>query len=328
MQGCDILKGREGTAVMMPVNLHATENAKKLLKYLSEIGGQRIITGQHTKTVAMEEIAEIKRLTGKTPALRGFELLAYSPNIRYETADEECLKEVAENKNTLEEALAFGKTGGIVTFTWHWFSPLGGRDKSFYAENTDFDATLVLQEGTAEREAFFHDLDRIAELLKPFLAEDIPILWRPFHEAEGNWFWWGVKGPAVAAQLYRLQFDYFVNKYHLDNLLWVWNSPLPEGYPGDDVVDVISRDVYMPAGTATDYRKEYKELTAITAAKKPVALAEIGILPDMDLLQESRVPWCYYMTWCGEFVLTEKYNSRAALKQLYDSDYAVTFERL
>lgn len=313
---------------MTPVNTHATENAKKLLEYLSEIGGQKIITGQHTQTVPMEEVQEIKHITGRTPALRGFELLAYSPNIRYETADEECLTEVEENKNTIKEAFAFGKEGGIVTFTWHWFSPLGGWDKSFYADNTEFDATLVLQEGTQERAAFYHDLDVMAKLLKPFLEEDIPVLWRPFHEAEGNWFWWGVKGPKVAAQLYRLMYDYFVNTYHLDNLLWVWNCPLKEGYPGDDVVDVISRDVYVPVGTVTDYRKEYEELISITSAKKPVALAEIGILPDINLLEESRVPWCYYMTWSHEFVTTEKFNSHEELRRLYDSDYAVTFETL
>ena len=68
---------------------------------------------------------------------------------------------------------------------------MGGRDKSFYAANTDFDADRVLTEGTPEREAFFHDMDVIAGLLKLFCDNDIPVLWRPFHESDGDWFWWG-----------------------------------------------------------------------------------------------------------------------------------------
>lgn len=310
---------------MKPVNENATENAKKLLQYLEETSGNKIITGQHTQTVAMEEITHIKKITGAEPLLRGFELLAYSPNIRYETGDEHCQKEIDENKNTLEHALAFGRKGGIVTFTWHWFSPIGGQDKSFYSEKTDFDPSQVLVEGTKEREAFFHDLDVMAQYLAPFCKEDIPLLWRPFHESEGDWFWWGRKGPAVAAALYRLQFEYFVNKCHLNNLLWVWNCPLKEGYPGDDVVDIISRDLYAEKGTKTDYRKEYEELIAITDAKKPAALAEIGILPDIHMLEKSRVPWCYYMVWSKDFVMTEEFNRYEQLRELYDSSYTVKF---
>lgn len=310
---------------MKPVNPNATYQARRLLQYLSALGGRKILTGQHTQTVAMEEIDEILRVTGREPALRGFELLSYSPNIRYETGDEACRTEIDENRNTLEQARVFGRSGGIVTFTWHWFSPIGGRDKSFYAKNTDFDPERVLLMGTEERAAFYHDLDVIAGCLTPFRDEDIPILWRPFHEAEGTWFWWGRKGPAVAAKMYRMMYEYFVGVHHLDNLLWVWNCPLREGYPGDDVVDIISRDVYAEKGTRTDYRREYEELIAITEEKKPVALAEVGILPDMTKLEESRVPWCYFMTWSKEFMLGDEYNSREALREVYASDYAVTY---
>ena len=125
-----------------------------------------------------------RAVTGKEPVLRGFELLAYSPNIRYETGDTACRTETEENRGTLARALAFGRCGVILTFTWHWFSSLGGWDKSFYSR-TEFDPERVLQDGTPERTAFYRDPDVMAEHLKPFLLEDIPILWRPFHESEG-----------------------------------------------------------------------------------------------------------------------------------------------
>ena len=98
------------------VNPNATEKAKVLLNFLSETAGKAIITGQHTQTNPMEEIDYIKSKTGKEPLLRGFEMLAYSPNINDNDASEACLTEVYENRNTMETALKWTKaTGGIVT---------------------------------------------------------------------------------------------------------------------------------------------------------------------------------------------------------------------
>ena len=150
-------------------NENAISVAKKLLECLYEISGKKIITGQHTQTVPMEEINFIKSITGKEPKLRGFELLSYSPNINYAESDSECLIEVEENKNTVEQALKWAsESSGILTFTFHWFSPLGGKGKSFYSKNTDFDAERILVKGTEERKKFFSDMDSIAEILKKF----------------------------------------------------------------------------------------------------------------------------------------------------------------
>ena len=310
--------------MQVPVNENATKGARELLSYLCDTAGKAVITGQHTQTNYMEEAIYIHEKTGRYPKLRGFELLSYSPNINYEDATYECLKEIYDNRGTLETALEWArKSDGILTFSFHWFSPLYGKDKSFYAKNTEFDASKVLTEGTAEREAFYHDMDALAGLLQPFMDEDIPILWRPFHESDGEWFWWGAKGPEVAKKLYRLMFEYFTGVYHLDNLLWVWNSRLKEGYPGDEYVDVISVDVYLKGYAPTDYQAEYEELIANTTRNKVAALAEVGYLPDMKMLEKSHIPWAYFMLWSKEFCIGEEYNSVESLKAVYDSDYAI-----
>lgn len=307
------------------VNPNASERAQKLLNYLSETAGKAIIMGQHTQTNPMEEIAYIREKTGKEPLLRGFEMLAYSPNINYAEATEPCLTEVYENRGTMESALNWAKeTDGIVTLTFHWFSPLGGHDKSFYAKNTDFDAKQILVEGTPERAAFYHDLDVIAAELQKFRDADIPILWRPFHEADGEWFWWGAKGAVVAMKLYRLMFDYFVNAKELDNLLWVWNCPIAEAYPGDDFVDIVSVDIYLQKYEKTDYREQYEQLVQATSRNKTAALGEVGYLPDIELLSQSHTPWAYFMTWSKEFCIGEQYNTTDCLKSMYDSSYAIS----
>lgn len=306
-------------------NHNASAKAKKLLNYLSETAGKAIITGQHTQTTSMEEIDYIRKETGKEPLLIGFELLSYSPNINYENATEECLTEVYENRNTMETALKWAKeTHGIVTLTFHWFSPLGGRDKSFYAVNTDFDAARVLIDGTPERQAFYHDMDIIAVELKKFNDADIPVLWRPFHEADGDWFWWGAKGAEAARELYKLMFDYYTKVHHLDNLLWVWNCQLSEGYPGDEYVDVVSVDIYGDKYTETDYHDDYCKLIEATSVNKVAALAEVGYMPDIHLLEQSHTPWAYYMIWSKEFCIGEQYNALEQLKSMYSSSYAIT----
>lgn len=87
-----------------PVFKNSQKCVGNVLNYLSDISGVKIVTGQHTQTMAMEEIETIKRVTGKEPALLGIELLSYSPNINYTDTDDECMKEVLENNGTLKNA--------------------------------------------------------------------------------------------------------------------------------------------------------------------------------------------------------------------------------
>lgn len=311
-----------------PCNHYASPEVKAVLKYLAEISGKGIIIGQHTKAKKQEELSYILEVTDKEPALCGFELLAYSPNINYCNSDNECLQEVEENKNTLEEAWKWAEKKGLITFTWHWFSPIGGHDKAFYAANTDFDASKAVIEGTKEYEALLSDMDYMAGILKTFREKNIPILWRPFHEADGTWFWWGYRGPEVAKKLYRLMYDRYTNYHHLDNLIWVWNSPKKEGYVGDDVCDVISRDMYPPAHEHTDQKKAYDELVTITQEEKITAIAEIGTIPSVPELAKTKVPWAWFMTWCTEHVTSEKYTDKEELKRAYQHDYAITLDKL
>ncbi|KWX72301.1 glycosyl hydrolase [Paenibacillus jilunlii] len=312
-----------------PCNPNAIEEVKNVLRYLSELSGKGIITGQHTQTTVQKELRYIKDITGKLPALCGFELLAYSPNINYGDAGEACLMEVEENKNTLDNAWDWAlNKRGLITFTWHWFSPFGSRDKGFYTENTTFDASRAIIGGTEENKMLIADMDHMAALLKPFCEQRIPVLWRPFHESEGDWFWWGAKGPEVAKQLYRIMYERYTNHHGLNNLIWVWNSPLPEGYVGDDVCDVISLDLYPPKHTHTDLSIEYNELVRITPANKLTALGEIGVVPSLSMLAETRIPWVWYMIWSNDYGASGEWTTNEELRRAYDHPYAVTLDQL
>ncbi len=314
--------------VYKPVNENAQECVKNVMKYLSDISFKKIITGQHTQTMKQEELEYIETVTGKQPALLGFELLSYSPNINYLDTDDECMEEVLQNYGILKKAWEWAEKKGLITFTWHWFSPLGGHSKSFFTDNTDFDADKAVLDGTPENAALISDMDMMAGLLRPFCDRQIPILWRPFHEGDGNWFWWGVKGPETLKKLWRIMYERYNNVHGLNNLIWVWNSPVPECYPGDDVVDIISRDMYPPAHEHTSQFEMYDELTKITKEPKITLIGETGTLPSAKAVIEEGAGWASYMTWSHAFCIGEEFNTNEALKEMYNSPYAVTKENL
>ena len=312
----------------IPCDSRALPCVHRLLAYLDSIEGKGILTGQHTQSMAQEELHHIEKVTGKRPALLGFELLGYSPNIHLEGASEACIVEVEENRGTLERAWEWARLGGIITFTWHWFSPLGGHDKSFYMEHTDFDARQALIAGTPEHAAFYSDMDCMAALLRPFAEAGIPILWRPFHECDGKWFWWGAQGMDTARELFRAMYRYFTDHHHLHNLVWVWNNPVPEGYVGDEYCDIISRDFYPPAHAHSAFEDRWTELKRITPADKGCAIAETGVIPNGDDLADKKTPWLWYMTWSHGFCLNEEHNSFEALRRLYHHPWAITLDKL
>ncbi len=95
----------------------------------------------------------------------------------------------------------------------------------------------------------------------------------------------------------------------------ILNRLLKEGYPGDEYVDVISTDIYLPEYSATDYHEDYEKLIAETTKNKVAALAEVGYMPDIDMLKKSHTPWAYYMTWSKEFCIGEQYNRIEQVKK-------------
>lgn len=310
-----------------PVNKNASKEAIALLNYLKSIEGKGVIVGQHTQTLEQIELWYQQRVTGKLPALCGFELLSYSPNINYDECDKAALKEINENKDTLKRAFEWAEKGGIITFTWHWFSPIGGRDKSFFSKNTDFDAERALQEGTEENKAFYNDMKQMSNILSEFCEKGIPILWRPFHEAEGNWFWWGAKGMDVSRRLYRAMYRFYTEECGLNNLIWVWNNPKPEGYVGDEYCDIVTRDLYPPEHQHTSLAKEYDEICDVTN-EKPFAIGEIGTIPSIDDMCKEGVNWLWFMTWSFDFGASEKFTTNEVFNSQFNHPYAITLDKL
>jgi mannan endo-1,4-beta-mannosidase len=288
------------------VNPGASAEARALMTYLAQRYGQQALSGQQTGYY--EEIDYIYSYTGKLPAICGFDFL---------------------NAGDLDRALEWASYGGLVTFSWHWVAPAGGH---FYTDLTNFDVTRAVTPGTSENQFILADIDRIAAKLQVLQDAGVPVLWRPLHEAEGGWFWWGANGPAPCVQLYHIMYDRLTNYHHIDNLLWVWTSytspASPSWYPGNQYVDIVGYDNYPEPGDYGAFATYFDGLRTITGGHKLITMSENGPIPDPDALLGGQVGWLYFNTWSGDFIMDGQINDGAHLYDVYNHDYVVTLDEL
>lgn len=315
------------------VNPDATKEAKALMSYLVDMYGKHIISGQqelcgsHNYEESEAEFTYIKDKTGKMPALRGFDFMNYRGNGL--SWDDLCAERVVD---------WYKNKGGIPTVCWHWFSPanIGKKaDNSFYTESTTFSISKALTPGTAENTALLNDIKTMSEKFKQLQDAGVPVLFRPLHEAEGGWFWWGAEGPENCVKLYRLLFDKFTNEYNLNNIIWVWTSytydTSSKWYPGDDVVDILGYDKYnakdgLPNGSAIS--STFYNMVKLTNGKKLVTMSENDTIPQVSNLTNEMAGWLYFCPWYGWHLTGEQNNPVDWLKQMYTSDYCITLDEL
>ena len=318
-----------------PINPKATQNTIRLKKYLADIYGKKMISGQMDLTWrdSADMAGKVFKDTGKYPALMGYDFMNYVGG-------------GGDGRTQVEEAIAWWKKGGIVSFMWHWRGP--GRVKEFYTEKNNFSIPYdaITEELVTDSPQFKYitrDLDVIAKQLKRLQDADIPVLWRPLHEASGNdgdaWFWWGASGSGAYIALWHYMYDYFTNVKGLNNLLWVWNGQNEDWYPGDEYVDLMGMDIYEENHRAQKGKFEQTRDWSDDpyGDEKMVALTECGAIPDPDEMQRDDVYWLYFMVWNdtdargkdkSNFWEGGYWNDDEFKKKVYNSDFVITLDEL
>jgi mannan endo-1,4-beta-mannosidase len=319
------------SAAPKPTPAKYSENTQRLMKYLEDMYGKAIISGQQIAPWSPYEIPIIEKATGKTPAILGLDLIDYSPS-----------RVARGTKGTeVEKAIEWWESNGIVTFCWHWNAPMDlidssdqPWDKGFYTKATTFDVKKAMEDiNSPEYKAIIADIDAIAVQLKRLQAAEVPVLWRPLHEASGKWFWWGAKGYEPFKKLWLLMYERLANYHELDNLIWVWNGQAGAWYPGDDFVDIIGEDIYANKRNYSSQIDRFKMASMYTKANKMIALTENGIIPDPDLLIKDGAKWSWFCTWNGFLannngVLSEENTETEMLKKVYNHSYVITKDEL
>lgn len=325
----------------------ATETTRRLYQYLCDNYGKHIISGQqencndHNFNLWADpdnyikdneaEFEYLQEVTGLQPAIRGIDFLSYRSGSDWQDHAAERARQW------------FNEYHGIVALTYHWSVPSDPDDQenaAFYVQSasanyTTFSAKNALEEGTWEHEQLLKDIDKLADRLQLLADADVPVLFRPFHEAEGAWFWWGAEGPEACVGLYRLLYDKLTNEYGLHNLIWVWTSGTYETsaawYPGDDVVDLLGYDKYNCTDgqpNLSSIGSAFYTLVASRKGQKMVAMTENDSIPSLENLQNDKAAWLWFCPWYGNFLTSEQNNPANSLKEIYQSEYCITLDEL
>ena len=304
---------------------NSTAAARSVYNYILSHYGERIISGQ-TDGVTYYQI---KELTGQSPLYKVWDFQQYTEGYPYLWRDGGHTFGANPNARNVEKAIDwYNNSGrkGIVGFQWHWHSPAGGQvsTNTFYTSQTTFDVREAVKEGTPEYELIIRDIDAIAVQLKKFRSVNIPVLWRPLHEAGGGWFWWGAKGPEACLRLYDIIFDRMTNHHQLDNLIWVWSTPESDWYPGNEKVDIAGHDSYPGNFNYSTQKNIFDIYHELTGGKKIVAMTENGPIPRIDTSLDYDAPWSLFASW---YDLVFEQNSDDHLVEVYNNPRVITIEK-
>ena len=311
------------------VNPNASPEARAVLNYLYEIGGKQTLSGNHNYNAHPDQYTkEVQQITGKTPVIWGSDF-AFRTNKDQNTRN---------RPGMIEEAEKQWNNGSIITLMWHAVRPIDDDnevaiwEKSIQGELTDEEWNEFLTPGTTLNKKWLGQIDEIAEYLKILRDKNIPVLWRPYHEMNGKWFWWGYKkGPEGFVKLWKSMYDRYTNYHHLDNLIWVWNSNAPRDrendtafaysdfFPGLEYVDILAADVYH-----SDWKQSHHDDLKLLAGGKPISLGECGELPTPEIL-EKQPYWTWFMCWAN-WVSRPEINSEESVRNLYNFKQVQTKE--
>jgi mannan endo-1,4-beta-mannosidase len=278
------------------VTPNPSPEAVKLMEYLYSISGKHTLSGQHcAPLVGSTRLPGTHKAIGYYPAVFGQDF-GFSPPGTWDG--------INFRQNIVDEAIRRHQEGFIITLMWHAVRPIEEEPvefrESIQGELTDEEWQNMVTPGTEINERWKSQVDIIAFFLKQLKNAGVPVLWRPYHEMNGEWFWWGQKkGEDGYKRLYRMLFDRLVNFHGLNNLIWVYNANEVRAgvhdydtyYPGDNVVDILATDVYKK-----EYSKDDYDALLALAGDKPIALGEVGILPKVENLKEQP-RWLWFMNW-------------------------------
>ncbi|MCE5331514.1 MAG: glycoside hydrolase family 26 protein [Bacteroidales bacterium] len=308
----------------VPVDCKATPETRALFRNLKKIQDKQTLVGHHDATLyghgwmGEDNRSDIKDVTGSHPALIGFDfaLVTNKPS------------EMTRNRAGLlqRRIIETYNRGGVVAMCWHSDNPLNGGTAWVDTTKTVENTIKELLPGGMAHEKFKTSLRQISDFAKTCVGNDgklVPMIFRPFHEMEGEWFWWGrpYRTQDEFVKVWRFTVEYLRDTLETHNLLYAYSPDCrfytPEefltDYPGDDYADVLGMDNYWdfrPDG-ANDIKAAAGKMKIVSdlAQKKGkiAAMTETGLesIPDdkwftqkLDyVLRSKKAKIAFVMLW-------------------------------
>jgi mannan endo-1,4-beta-mannosidase len=271
----------------------ASKETKYLFHNLKILSGNHLLFGHHN-TLAYgigwsdeDERSDVKDVCGSFPAVYGWDI----GNL--ELGNLQNLTGVNFDRTKFLIRTAYER-GGIHTFSWHSTNPVSGGD----AWDLTRAVSHILPGGTYHNE-YKLKLDLVARFFKSLRAEtgnSIPIIFRPFHENTGSWFWWGKDHCTVEEfiSLWQFTVEYLRDEKGIHNLLYAYSpssshsssrDKYMQRYPGDDYVDILGIDDYnfFNSGDSTNGLRCLHVIVELARQKNKVAaITELGLNLDNE----------------------------------------------
>lgn len=299
-----------------PVDRDATPAARELYSFLYDNFGKKTISGMmlgdmssyNGNVLQHADIKAVYNVSGGYPALVGIDFMNATGKSESNSWNRDYTR---ASVNLAKDTY---KRGGIPAFTWHWRDPSRKTDAFYSDQATTMKISSALkQDGTWNTSSTLYkyiikDIDAIANYFLELQRENMACIFRPLHEANGAWFWWGNDGAENFRRLFRLVYDEMVTVKGVHNVIWVWNADpnAMDWNPGEEYYDIVSADIY---NESFDYSSNYiafDKLKEQTAGKKILALSENGPIPDIQQEVDDDAVWSWWMpwyqTWDGGFV--------------------------
>lgn len=349
--------GAEATQSFEPVNPKASKQARQLLDFLYSVQGKYTLAGQHNFISGTERYdSVVHAMTGKYPVVWGsdFSFNATGSNQKsfhhcgpmnlntpWAELKENNISTEDHRQNLVEVIKQRYAQGRVITLMWHCCFPTeadhcDGSSIWTWADKLPSQQKWdeLVSDGTELNSAWKKQMDGIVPYLKQLQKAGIPVLWRPYHEMNGEWFWWCKKpGENGFKKLWIMTYNYLTKDHKLNNLLWVWNTnaprdipgdtagPYADYYPGSDYVDVLAADVYRQ-----DYRSSHHDQLLDLGGGKLITLGEVGQLPTVEQY-ESQPDWSWFMVW-GYFIQSGKDKGADLVKAIYDNPHTITLDEI
>ena len=291
-----------------PIDPSATPEAKALLNYIYSTYGKKMLTAQMHVGWGDDDVAYVNTTTGKYPAIMGIDF-------------------INENQTAAEvtKAIAYSKAGGIITVMYHEGAPTVG-DGYDNSKATQPNFSNLFVTGTAENTAMLSEWDRIAGHLKTLQDANVPIIWRPFHECSGGWFWWDKSGGPSFVKLWQYLYTYMTKTKGIHNCLWFLGycgSPKGTYDPGAGWYDMLGGDTY---GNSGPFASLYNSVKALAPSPTmPIALHECGTPPDPSASMSQNCMWAWFMVWDGSYI---RGVSTTLLKSIYSNALSITRDKI